>query len=393
LSQEAVEIINEEIVQEIESPETKDSVVVRLYDNCASTWVNNLVTQDEVNALISTYDLVNHNQKQRAVPRSRSVRMFDFSIQDKISSEQVRILKNVHESFAEIISAELAGAFRAPVSTSLLGIEPIKYKDYFGSISPNSLVVDIAGIPLSSSILMEISPSLVGPWIDCLCGGDPDGQALNSKLSPLDIAIVKGTVKKCNHAYREAWKDVFRFHPEVVQAVSSDEYTQRMPPTASMLLCTFEMSVGQSYGLITICLVATEVESLLSSLEIKADEHAGNQGMNALSPEIEKALDNVEIDMSVILGSATISVSDLINLRAGDVIKTSRKADKDLTMRVGGKEVFSCRPGTVGRTMGVVISDILDKEALADLAGPGRSEQQIPDAPSDTQPEQNSEIP
>ena len=55
-------------------------------------------------------------------------------------------------------------------------------------------------------------------------------------------------------------------------------------------------------------------------------------------------------------GRANISLSDVMNLDVGDVMRTDRAADAEVELWAGDRHVFDCRPGMRGTKPSVVIS-------------------------------------
>jgi flagellar motor switch protein FliM len=68
----------------------------------------------------------------------------------------------------------------------------------------------------------------------------------------------------------------------------------------------------------------------------------------------------VSLPLVVELGSASLTVRELLNLPVGQVIKLDTSAQGSLAVRVGEHTKFTARPGLVGRNMAVEITGVLN---------------------------------
>ena len=70
---------------------------------------------------------------------------------------------------------------------------------------------------------------------------------------------------------------------------------------------------------------------------------------------IELLVREMPVDISVILGSAQVSLTQLAALRTGDVVVLGQKVTDPLKAKVGGSDKFEVWPGVVGRRQAVQI--------------------------------------
>ncbi|MCR9148451.1 MAG: flagellar motor switch protein FliN [Rhodobacteraceae bacterium] len=86
------------------------------------------------------------------------------------------------------------------------------------------------------------------------------------------------------------------------------------------------------------------------------------------SRESEKlrALENIEVEMSVEVGRTEISISDLLRLNEGSVVELDRLAGEPLDILVNGTMIAKGEVVMVGERFGVRFSDIVDPEKRVD---------------------------
>lgn len=80
----------------------------------------------------------------------------------------------------------------------------------------------------------------------------------------------------------------------------------------------------------------------------------------APSPQMEGLVREMTVELSVVLGSADLSMFELAALRAGDVVVLHQKVDQPLDGLLAGTPKFRVWPGTVGERAAVVIDSLAE---------------------------------
>jgi flagellar motor switch protein FliN/FliY len=89
-----------------------------------------------------------------------------------------------------------------------------------------------------------------------------------------------------------------------------------------------------------------------------------NQDKDPRGPESDKlrALENIEVEMSVEVGRTEISISELLRLNEGSVVELDRLAGEPLDILVNGTLIAKGEIVMVGERFGIRFSDIVDPE-------------------------------
>jgi flagellar motor switch protein FliN/FliY len=82
------------------------------------------------------------------------------------------------------------------------------------------------------------------------------------------------------------------------------------------------------------------------------------------APENEKlrALENIEVEMSIEVGRAEITISELLRLNEGSVVELDRLAGEPLDILVNGTMIAKGEIVMVGERYGIRFTDIVDPE-------------------------------
>ncbi len=89
------------------------------------------------------------------------------------------------------------------------------------------------------------------------------------------------------------------------------------------------------------------------------DQDKDSRGLKA---DKLRALENVEVEMSVEVGRAEISISELLRLNEGSVVELDRLAGEPLDILVNGTLIAKGEIVMVGERFGIRFSDIVDPE-------------------------------
>jgi flagellar motor switch protein FliM len=103
----------------------------------------------------------------------------------------------------------------------------------------------------------------------------------------------------------------------------------------------------------------SSLEPILIKLSAQQWFSAGRQGKaeNAgLRRQLEAKINTAELECVVEVGSATATLSELLDLQPGDLLRLDRSANADLELKVGGEPRFYGRAGTVGSNLGFAVT-------------------------------------
>ena len=83
------------------------------------------------------------------------IRPYDFKRPERISQDQLRSLKSLHESFARNYGGQLTGMSRMIVDMEIEAAEQISYAEYIGSIGNPTCFATVLAPELGGRLLLE----------------------------------------------------------------------------------------------------------------------------------------------------------------------------------------------------------------------------------------------
>jgi len=308
-----------------------------------------ILSQDEIDALLST--VVDEGEKPESVENTdfmpKKISVYDFRRPDRVSKEQLRSIKNLHDKFSRNFSSNLSSFLRTITDISLVSVDQMTYGEFLMSLPDPTSFNIISMIPLQGNAVLEINPSLIFPIVDKLLGGAGLPLFQVRELTQLEMTIIDGIISLILKDLEEVWKQVVpnvrlkkelsENSPHVIQIVAQNEV---------VVLIVFEVKFGEATGMMNLCLPALVLEPILgkiSSQDWLIGAKKGRSGEYEL--RILELLETIPVKCSVELGHTQLSMKEILELQEGDTVILNKKSTQPINMYVGNRNKFS---GTIG---------------------------------------------
>jgi flagellar motor switch protein FliM len=255
-------------------------------------------------------------------------------------------------------------------------VDQLTYEEFIRSIPTPTTLAVVSMDPLKGQAILEIDPSVTFTIIDRLFGGSGEGAKLNRELTDIEHSVMEGIIVRILGNMREAWTQVIDLRPRLSQIETNPQFAQIVPPTEMVVLVTLETKVGEVEGMMNLCIPYLTIEPIVSKLSAQYWYSSVRRGATTENLNILKEkLSTVEIPVIAEVGKIDISVRDVLALRMGDIVRLySVRVDDPMTLNVGNKKKFLCRPGVIGKKMAVQIIKKLEdvgQEEFEELASEG----------------------
>ena len=327
-----------------------------------------VLSQDEINALMEAYKATGGKEMGTKTPE-KQVRLYDFARPDKFSKEHLRSLNGIHAKHGAVFSGALATTLRINSQADLLALDQLTYREYCSSVPEGTLFVEVGLEPLTSTAIFEFNPLFVSGCVDLLSGGVSVSKAASSEITDIDKAIMRPVVDLALRKYAEAWSSCVVFQPRIVNMTTESSTRQILLASEAVLICGYEVSVGESVSMMSICIPASAVEAVLPALTLGRMLNAPTRRLDKTSEALKKNFDAVEMQCHAVLGRTNISLGEVVDLEVGDLIRLPTKADGELEFWVENVAAFSGVLGMSGKNLAVKISEPLAGSDMQNLIG------------------------
>ncbi len=323
-----------------------------------------ILSQDEIDALLTAISTGEADTTDyTAVKEQRKVKIYDFRRPDKFSKDQIRTLQMMHETFARLTTTALSAQLRALVSVHVASVDQLTYEEFIRSI-PNPTTLAVINMdPLKGSAVLEIDPSITFTIIDKLFGGTGESTKISRELTDIELSVMEGIIVRILGNLREAWSNVIDLRPRLGNIETNPQFAQIVPPNDMVVLVTLETKVGEVEGMINLCIPYITIEPVISKLSAQywySSIRKGATDENAAI--IQSRLESVELPIVVEVGEVEITMEELLAIQVGDVIKLpNTKINSDMTVKIGGRKKYKCRPGVIGNRVAVQIGEKIEE--------------------------------
>ncbi|MGN0729093.1 flagellar motor switch protein FliM [Treponema sp.] len=328
--------------------------------------MNEVLSQDEIDQLLQAISTgESETDEFKPVTDTRRIKIYDFRRPDKFSKEQIRTVSNMHETFSRLTTTSLSAQLRTLVHVHVASVDQLTYEEFIRSIPTPTTLAVINMDPLKGNAVLEIAPEITFIIIDRLFGGSGDtGGKVNRDLTDIEQSVMEGIIVRILANMREAWTQVLDLRPRLQQIETNPQFAQIVPPSEMVILVTLEIKIGEEAGMMNICIPYITIEPIVSKLSSSFwFSSVRRSSTTQYLGTLKEKLADVEMELVADIGSISVPIRDVLNLRTGDVIRLNTiKVGEPLTLSVGSKKKFYCQPGVVGKKIAVQIIEKIDEQ-------------------------------
>jgi flagellar motor switch protein FliM len=337
-----------------------------------------MLSQSEIDALLagaleieqndgeSNVNLANLiDQASEAVSKApkptRKVQAYNFWSPDRFSKEQMRAVELVHEDLTERLMTSLPTFLRTNVRPRLVHTEQGRFHDFLKDFADNTLFHMLLLTPLPGQVVMTFSPNISVMILEQRLGGRIDGASSERPLTDIDQALLRGMVEHMLTDIKDAWGKVVVIEPALEDSTTNQHWVQMILGNEKVMLLTFELSLANITGTMSLFIPFSTLKPIGNVLnphiwitgrrEPQRDPEVRQQAM--------KNLHQVGLPVQVILGSAQLTMNEVMNLDEGDVIRLDTLIKEHLVVQVAEQERFTGQVGRVGNRMAVQITGVI----------------------------------
>lgn len=306
--------------------------------------------------------------------RQRTIRPYNFWSPDLLSKEQLRAVELIHEDLAERLGTTLPAYLRTDLRLRLALVDQGRFDDLINDLPPQTLFNILTLEPLPGHAILIISDEISWVILERLLGGGGRNENRDSprpgtggrgggKLTEIGQVLLRGVVEHILAEMKVSWDKVITLTPRLEDSTLHYNRVRILMGSARVALITFELVIQGVSGTINLYIPFSMLKPIaealnpytwLSGREKQRQDESDRQKLR------EHVLD-MHVPLCVILGSAEVSMADLVNLRPGDVIRLQTPVGHHLPVHIGGSVRFSAQPGLLGRKLAMRIASAMSQ--------------------------------
>jgi flagellar motor switch protein FliM len=253
-------------------------------------------------------------------PPSATPVVYDFRRPNKFTREHVRALQIASETFARQFTTVLSTTLRTVSQVQAQGIHQLTYDEYIRDVPNPTYLAILSLAPLAGASIFHLPLPVVMTAVDRLLGGPGAGPALHRPLTEIEQSLMRDLLGRVLRELAYAFESLTALEPTVLHQESNPQFAQIGSP---------------------------------SRVEANAD---------SVRESLASRMGAAPVTVSVSFPPVTLALSDIVDLRPGDVLPLEHRVDDPLEVSIGGLPRFAARPGRRGKRLACVITSVAAKE-------------------------------
>jgi flagellar motor switch protein FliM len=329
--------------------------------------MSDVLSQNEIDELLAALSTGEVDVKDiEEDKKERKIRKYDFSRPDKFAKDQLRTLEIIHENFSRLLNNFLSGYLRTYIEVEVISVQSLIYTEFSNSISNPAILGIVDFAPFSGQIIIDVSSDIAYAMIERVLGGTGKHTQPTKEtrtLTEIEMILLRNILIKFINLLKEPWGNIVELRPKLENIETNSQFAQIVSPAESIALVTFNLHIGDTEGMVNICIPHFVIEPILPSLSSRLwfatsnKKDVTDEERGALETGISKS----KINLSASVGGSSITVSELLNLQKGDVILLNRKVDESLDIYVENKLKFHGKPGIKKKNVAIMITDVIEE--------------------------------
>ncbi|SFV51859.1 Flagellar motor switch protein FliM [hydrothermal vent metagenome] len=324
-----------------------------------------ILSQEEIDALLDVVEdegeEVLEASEENLLPQ-RQVTLYDFKRPNRVSKEQLRAFRGVHDKMARSLASQISSIMRSIVEIQLHSVDQMTYGEFLMSL-PNPTSFNVFSMkPLEGSGVIEINPSIAFPMLDRLLGGKGEPYDANREFSDIELSLFETILRVIMSTLKEAWGPVMEIYPAIESKESSPNVVQIVAQNEIVVMVVMEIIIGHSSGMMNICYPVISLEPILPKLASRDLMLNETNSKKSRNKELQVLLGGAKVTVEANLGESELSLRDILELDAGDIISLNTPADDTVILSIDGKDRFKGEIGLRRFRKSIQITEIIETE-------------------------------
>ncbi len=318
---------------------------------------DDILSQEEVDALLKGVTGEADESPDEA-PESGEVRAYNLGKQERIVRGRMPTLEIINERFARLFRIGLFNFMRRNAEISVGPVRVLKYSEFIRNLVVPTNLNLVHVKPLRGTSLFIFDPNFVFLVVDNLFGGDGrfHMRVEGRDFTPTEQRIIQRLLDVAFSEYQKSWEPIYPVEFEYIRSEMNTQFANIATPSEVVVVTTFNIELGAGGGDFHICMPYAMIEpirdllySTMQGERLEVDE----RWAKLLTKQVQIA----EVDLVANLGSAPVTLGQIVNMKIGDVI--SLDIPEAVIAEVDGIPVLECKYGILNGQYALKVNKIL----------------------------------
>ncbi len=323
-----------------------------------------LLSQDEIDALLHGVDDTDEDEEGIENEDPSSAANFDFSSQDRIVRGRMPTLELINERFARHMRISLFNMLRKSAEVSINGVQMVKFGEYQNTLFVPTSLNMVRFRPLKGTSLVTMEARLVFILVENFFGGDGRFHARieGREFTPTERRVIQMLLKLIFEDYKDAWAPVMKVEFEYLDSEVNPSMANIVGPTEVIIVSSFHIELDGGGGDFHVVMPYSMVEPIRELLDAGIQSDKMDTDVR-WSKALQEEVMDVEVKLMAKLLETKLSLRDMMELQAGDVIPV--KMPESCTVFIEDLPTFRAKMGQANDNIAIKITEKLKRPKIS----------------------------
>jgi len=272
-----------------------------------------ILSQEEVELLLQT--LGKEEIPKEVAKKAGEVEPISPDIFEKIAAGRISGLELIFERWASNLKRTLA-----PIITGIGGVYKertviIRFSEFVQKLPVPSAIGLVSIVPLKGPCFLIIDPQIVYATISSIFGGTTKPYRIEGKeFTRIELKIMEKMLKAMLSELESAWNSIMNVRVSLLGIEINPTLLTVSKPREKVILLKLNLDLENVSGFVYLAIPEEAIKPYIELLKGVRE----SEGKFILS--ISEAIKSVPVKIEAVLGTASISLKDLLKLKEGDTI-------------------------------------------------------------------------
>jgi len=323
-----------------------------------------ILSQEEIDALLTATEQIEHAADSPETAPQSGAFTYNFRRPDRISKEQIRSLHFLHDRFARNGATSLSAFLRTVSEITIVSVEQFAYSEFLMSLPDPTAFYSIHAAPQDLMGALEINPALAFTMVDRLLGGSGQAASVpNRALTEIEQNVVDSVVKLVLDNLNESWRAIVDIEFTIQGRETRPQMLSVAAPNDVVVLVVFEVRVGQTRGMMDLCIPAALIESAGAAF-VQGWHRTRKEPTPTDRLRLRESLDQITLPVTARL-ETRMPARELLELGPGDIISVGRSLREPVRIWIGETPKLVGRLVRFEQNSAVSVASALESPLLA----------------------------
>lgn len=315
-----------------------------------------VLNQEEIDAMVRA---ARGGRVEAPIENVPHVEPWDVRRSGQIGREQLQTITLLHEGFARNLTHSLGAYLRVVFSAALVSAEHLTYREFLQRIPETTYLASSRLHPTGLNAALQVDLKVAFPIIDLLLGGEGKSLAATREITEIEEQILDAVARIICRELGTAWQ-ALALEVKFEERLEAGEARRLMPPDEKILSLSFEITMPDVRGGLTLALPATVSNALLRKISSEWVRRRP-QGAGDVRRRLMRRLLECGLEVELAATEVRVPVSRLTDLAPGMILPFSRPVTEPARLLISGSETFVAIPARCGPQRAARLMHLVEK--------------------------------